>query len=84
MTLPPLVLLRFNLPQSFRKTNLKFHDKLTLFIHIIVFLFSKSTSSDLGTAPSKISTYDGRISGSLLEQMPQNFLVAAETVGIEI
>ena len=62
---------------------MKFHDKLTLFIHIIVFLFWKSASSNLGTAP-KISTYDGRISGSLLEQMPQNFVVAAETVGIEI
>ena len=35
---PPLILLRINLPQSFRKTNMKFHDKLTRFVHII-FLF---------------------------------------------
>ena len=38
LTLPPLILLGINLPQYFRKTNMKFHDKLTLFVHII-FLF---------------------------------------------
>ena len=56
---------------------------MTSWHFLFILLFILSAFSDLGTV-QKISFYYGRIFSSSLEQIPQNCVAAAETVGIEI
>ena len=67
----------FNLSESFKKKPTR-----KLFAYITIFLFLKSTSPDLGTAPENL--YDRRIRSLLLEQILQNYASAAKTAGVEI
>ena len=54
------------------------------FLFVLLFSYSENLHLQILALPPKIFTYDGRISSSSLEQMLQNFVVTAETVGIEM